>query len=92
MRHKSKVGELEGEVRGLHQSQAAKQATLATDLRQANCASRYAPPHLQHHLCLDLSKLCSRHAGAGYPPTKYIPVAVRLEALYHALKLEQEIM
>ncbi len=35
MRHKSKVGELEGEVRGLHQSQAAKQATLATRLKES---------------------------------------------------------
>ena len=35
VRHKSRVGKLEGEVRGLHQSQAAKQATLATRLKES---------------------------------------------------------
>ena len=51
--HNSKVGELDGEVRGLQQP--CRQPWMLV-LRQANCASRYAPPHLQHHLCLDLSK------------------------------------
>jgi len=92
VRHKSKVGELEGEVRGLHQSQAAKQATLATrleasQLREQVCTTTPATP-LVSGLVQTVQQACRR----WLPPTKYIPVAVRLEALYHALKLEQEIM
>ena len=35
LRRKTRVGELEGEVRGLQESQAAQQATLATRLQES---------------------------------------------------------
>ncbi len=87
VRHVGKVGELEGEVTALQNSQAAMQATLATRLEESQ---------LREQVCnttcvLDLSKLCSRHAGAGYPLQSIYLSQSRLEALCHALKLEQEI-
>ncbi len=35
VRHKTRMGELEGEVRGLQEREAAKQATLATTLQES---------------------------------------------------------
>ncbi len=95
VRHASRVGELEGEVGGLHQSQAVMQATLATrleesQLREQVCTTTPATPPVSGlvHNSLIKQQACRRWLHIA----KCLPVTVTLETPCHALTLDQQIL
>ena len=87
VRHNSKVGELDGEVRGLQQSQVAMQATLdagleASQLREQVCTTTPATPPV---FGLVQTSLTMQALASHY----YILVTFRPGTPCHALNLNK---